>query len=490
MDYNNINSLRQKRTIVILVTIFFSVLYMIQVVLNHYFLRTYALDYGFYNQAFWDFAHFRVNANTVMEPPLENFFQIHPGITLLLLSPLYYLFTPVFGTYSLLIIQNIFIILGGYAVYLLILQKSKNYLIAILAFLHFNLLWGHYSALSSDFIETTIASSMVPVFLLFFNKKKFVPALFIFLFIITCKENMPIWFIFIGITLALSYKDRVSRIMAMGIAAFSILYLIVLFKIVIPHFEQPGRPYWGFAYTGLGNNPVEALLFVISHPYEAIKLLFVNHLGDPQYNNIKAEFYIVFLISGGVLLFLRPVYLIPFIPIIAQKMYNDSFIRWGILGFYSIEVVSVLTVFAFIAIVESRLFYKKLILLVICASTLATTLVKMNQRTAFWYDDQKEAIIHREFYTTTLPVKEIIRAIDQFVPVDAPMVASQSIVPHYAFRHKIYIFPYVHDARYMVLLKKGDHLPGHSGAVQRIGKSIYQGPSMAGVMGQRPSAYS
>jgi uncharacterized membrane protein len=452
-------ALNQKIILLILIS-FFGIIYMVQVILNHYYFRTFALDYGFYNQALWDFAHFRINANTVMEPPLENYFQIHPGFTLLLLSPLYHVFTPIFGTYSLLIIQNFFILFGGYCVFQLIYRKTNDFWIAILAFLHFNLIWGHYSALSSDFIETTIGASMVPVFLLLFDKRRFIPATLVFLFIITCKENMPIWFIFISLLLIFIYKDRTCRCVAFSFGVFSVIYLILIFKIFIPYFEIPGRPYWGFNYSVLGSGPAEALKFVFVHPIEFVKLMFVNHLGEPFYDKIKPEFYFMFLASGGLLLFRRPVYLIPFIPIIAQKVLNDGYGRWGITGFYSIEVVSILTVFAFLATAGiKKSVFKYILYGVLCVTTLVVTLKKMYFRQSVWYTRNKECLYCEDFYHTDMDVVSIRKQIDKWVPKDAALAGTQGIIPHYAFRDKIYIFPYIHDAEYITLLKKGNTYP-------------------------------
>jgi uncharacterized membrane protein len=454
------NQLIRGKVVLWSIMAFFALVYTTQVVLNHYYFRTYALDYGYYNQAFWDFAHFRVNANSVMEPQLSNYFQIHPGFTLLLLSPLYWLFNPIFGTYSLLIIQNIFILLGGYGVYLLVRQKTENYWIAVLAFLHYNLLWGHYSALSADFIETTVASSMVPLFFLFFDRKKYFLAGIFFLFVIVCKENMPIWFIFISLTLILTYKDKRSRIVALGIGVFSFLYLVFLFKFLIPHFENPDLPYGGFAYSALGKDPGEAVMHIIRHPVDTFRLLFINQSGDSNYDNIKAEFYIVFLLSGGVLLFWRPVYLIPFIPLIAQKMFNDSYGRWGILGFYSIEAVSLLTLAVFIATAGIKNIKIRYILYgLLCISTLRITIVKMEHRTSLYYDASKENMLSSSFYRAGFDPKKISTQIREIVPADSPLAASQGIVPHGAYRSRISMFPYVHDADYIVLLLEGSKYP-------------------------------
>ncbi|HEX2396429.1 MAG TPA: DUF2079 domain-containing protein, partial [Bacteroidales bacterium] len=325
--------------LLLLAVILFTSIYTIQVVWNHHCFRTYALDYGFYNQAIWDFAHFRSNTNTILEPPLPNYFQVHPGFTLIWILPLYWIFYPLFGSYTLLIIQNIFIIAGGLATYALIRRKTNDRWIALLAFLHFNLIWGHYSALAADYIDTTIASSLVPLFILMFDKRKYFAATVVFLFVITCKENMPIWLFFISAALFFIYRERPSRIASLGFGFFSIIYFIFIFTVLIPYFEDPHRPYGFFQYSALGDNPAKAVLYILKHPGASLKMLFENHLNDPNLKGIKLEFHTVFMLSGGLLLIRRPVYFLMFIPVIAQKMYNDSFVRWGILGFYSIEAV-------------------------------------------------------------------------------------------------------------------------------------------------------
>ena len=466
---------------------FFTLIYTTQVVLNHYYFRTYALDYGYYNQAFWDFAHFRVNANTVFEPPLANYFQVHPGFTLLLLSPLYWLFNPIFGTYSLLIIQNVFMLLGGYGVYLLVRRKTENFWIAVLAFLHYNLLWGHYSALSADFIETTVASCMVPLFFLFFDRKRYFLAGIFFLFMITCKENMPIWFIFISLTLIFIYKDKRSRLIALGFGIFSFLYLVFIFKFLIPYFDNPDRPYSGFAYSALGNNPAEAVVHIIRHPIETFRLLFINHLGDKIYDNIKAEFYLVFLLSGGLLLFWRPVYIIPFIPLIAQKMFNDAYGRWGILGFYSIEAVSLLTLAVFLATSGiKKVKFRYVLYALLCFSTLAVTMIKMNHRTSVWYDKSKEHFFRSAFYQPGIDAQKIRKQIREVVPAGSPLAASQGIVPHFAYRPEIYMFPYVHDAEYIVLLLNSSTYPLGEESFKKEVEKYLQNPEWKQVLNDYP----
>ena len=433
----------------------FGLLYFSISFFNHYYFRTFCYDYGVYNNAFYDYAHFRINRNPVLEPPLENFLQIHLSFTLILLSPFYWLFGWLMGTYTLLFLQVFFILLGGYGVYLLVKLKSNNYWLSILALFHFFIIWGHFSAISADYIDTTVAASVVPLFLYFFEKRKFLYASLCFIFILIAKENMPLWLIFISLTLILIHrKDKKLILISIGYIAFSLFYFLLAFKYLIPLFEDTNRPYWGFAYSALGNNIKESFLFILNHPIKSFLLLFENHSGDPLYDGIKAEFYTVVLLSGGVLVLFRPQYLIMFIPIIAQKMYNDHYLRWGINSFYSIEVVSILTVAIFYVLIEFKKNSIKYILaIVICLSTLGITYTKLDHRISLWYDSNKskENFIDSKMYQGNFDVQKVYKNLEAISP-DAKVCASENIVPHLAFRSHIHCFPYVREADFIVLL--------------------------------------
>jgi uncharacterized membrane protein len=201
-------------------------------------------------------------------------------------------------------------------------------------------------------------------------------------------------------------------------------------------------------------------MHIVVHPWNTIRLLYINNTGDPTYDGIKQEFYKVFVLSGGILLILRPVYFIPFIPVIAQKVFNDSYIRWGIMGFYSIEIVSLLTLAIFLATshIKSTLL-KYGLYIVLCFVTLKVTLNKMEERTSKWYDASKENLTSRAFYTSPNDVRHIRELIRENIPPDANVAAMQDIVPHLAYRKNISIFPYVRQAEYIVFLLNGNLYP-------------------------------
>lgn len=458
---NKISSIfnNNNKVIIYIISIFFFGIYTLLVVLNHYFFRTNALDYGFHNQIFWEFAHFNIGKSTVFEPILSNYFQVHPTFVLLIISPLYWIFNPIFGTYSLLIIQNIFIVAGGFYTYKYVILRTNKEFISIIALIHYFILLGHFSAIAFEYIDATVAASVIPVFLYSFAKRNNILTVISFLFVLTSRENMPIWFIFIGIFLIFDESEKKYKLYALTIILFSILYLSFLNIILIPALEDPQNPYWGFAYSALGKNIPEAIIFIFSHPIEAIKMLFVNHTNDVNVDGIKMEFWSVFAFSGAIVLLFRPKYIILFIPIIMQKMYNDSFNRWGINLFYSIEIVSILSiaVFSVLSKMKNSIILNTSAVIILC-STLYTTIIKLDKRDAIWYDSSKENILKTQFYKEDFNVAQFNEHLT-LIPPDANVCATHTVVPHLAYRENISFYPYIRDAEYLILMLKGNTYP-------------------------------
>jgi uncharacterized membrane protein len=437
-------------------------------ILNHYFYRTFAFDYAAYNFAWYDYAHLRIS-----ECPIYywtkgmSFFQDHFSFTLIILAPLYWIFTPVFGTYSLLIIQALFIIWGGWGTYKLVELKTKNILFATLALLLYYVTYGRWASFITDVNIEIILASVVPLFLYYFEKRNFKIATLIFLFLILGRENISLWFIFIGAFLIISnWKTTKERNISILITLFSLIYFILVFKVFLP-LTHVNHPFKLFNYSVLGLDPAEAVKTLIKQPFHSVKLLFINHSGDPQFDNVKSEFYFVYMFSGLFLLLFRPKYLLLIMPIIAQKMYNDEPIRWGIETYYSIEIVSLLPICVFLILNELKLkslstnkeiLIKKIIAYSIITSSLIVTIHKFDfaNRRIKWYAVDKNQFYNKKMYTSELDIPKIQNYLT-LIPDSAKVAASTFIAPHLAFRPFIYYIPRVDDATYIALFKNRKH---------------------------------
>ena len=122
-----------KHSKVLILSCLFALLYSIISFINHYLFRTYALDLGAYTNALFDYAHLQWNDSSVFKLKSENILASHFDLLLIAFSPFYL----VFGTYTLLVFQILFIILGGLGVYAYFNNDNRNQKLALLATCYF-----------------------------------------------------------------------------------------------------------------------------------------------------------------------------------------------------------------------------------------------------------------------------------------------------------------------------------------------------------------
>ena len=441
----------QKKHVPYLFLAFFGLLISFIGIYNHYLFKTFTYDYANYNFAFWDYSHFRLSPLPTFR---GNFLQDHFSFTLMYFIPVYWLLNWLTGTYTLIIIQNSLIVLAAWYSYRLIKLKTDNVWLTSGVVLYFFLLFGRYSAFGTDVNLAIMSACFVPAFLYYFEIRKYLIAFIILVLSLFSRENMPIWFIFIFVVLILSHwKDKKAVIYSLAGIATSIIYFILLFKVFIPGIETPGVKYVLFNYSALGAGPGEALKFTLLHPFETIRLFFVNHLSNPDYNNVKLEFYITYLISGGFVLLFRPKYIIWFIPIVAQKVLNDDFFRWGLATYYSVEIVTLLPISVFLVLNSLKINkLQNTMVGLVCVCSLAMTIHKMdsgNQQVPWTFYKAKIKFYDKSFYVAPFNVKKVNKLLKQ-IPEDAKVSASNVITPHLAQRPFIYFFPTVNDAEYIV----------------------------------------
>ncbi len=442
----------KKKHIPLLVILLFGILLFTMGIANHYFFRTVTYDYGSYNFGFWDYSHFRISQNPTCP---GTFLQDHFSFTLMYFVPVYWLFNWLTGTYTLILIQNSMILVAAWFSYKLVMLKSENIWMGIGMLIYYFVLLGRYTTLGSDCNIAVISACMIPVFLYFFELKKYIYSLIILILALFSRENIPIWFIFIFILLIIQHRKekKVVLISLLGIL-ISVSYFILLFTVFIPAIETTEKQFTLFNYSALGANPSEAIAYIIQHPVEAVKMFFINHLDNPKYDGIKSEFYWVYMLSGGFVLFFRPQYFIWFIPIIAQKVLNDSIYRWGISIYYSIEIVTLLPLSVFLILSEFKAKYLKYgLALAVCVITTGVTIHKLdpnNCRIPWTMHPDKERIYDKDFFKATFNIRKV-NDILKMIPDDAGVSASNHLLPHLAQRQFIHLFPSVRNAEYIVI---------------------------------------
>ena len=411
------------------------VVYCLISLVNHYLFKTYALDLGLYNHALYDYAHFRVSDCSLFKAVPQNLLSDHFDLYLMILSPLVY----VFGTYTLLIVQITAVLLGGWGIYKLVGLYTDDDWLPVIATTVFFCSFGVIHPLAFDYHSNVLTAMMLPWLLYFLKQKKHgLATLFVVLFVIG-KENMSLWLFFVAIGLMWDYrKDKKTLWYLTGYAVFSIAYFFVINMVVMPRLGGSGGGFARYAY--LGNSYTEIAINLVSHPWEAVKILFTNTLGKPHYDGIKAEFYLCALATGMILTLLKPNYLFMLIPLIAQKMLASDRMFWGVSLQYSVEFMPVLVISSFLVIIKLKKRLPRLILA--CAlllSTLLTTFYTIGVPKAYIMVDQL-CIYQGRHYVQKDFDASYARQLIQQIPDDASVCAARMFVPHLALRNEIYDF--------------------------------------------------
>ena len=447
----------QERIIIFFILFFFGLIYSSISLVNHYQFRTSALDLGFNTHALHCYAHL-INPRFMAKPEI-NYLGNHFTPLIFLFIPLYY----IFGSYTLLVIQILAVLGGGLGIYFHSRLKTKYTWLPVIILFQFYSLWGIYSALAYDFHFVVIAAMLVPWFIYFYetNNKKLT---FLFLvLIILCKENMALWMVFI-IT-GLYAKDHFRNFKTQPFYSGSLLliagvYFMLVVGIIMPAINKGTVPiYFKNSYAHIGQSFSDIVVNLITHPKNTFELFFKNIYPDKPYNGIKSELYLVILASGGLALLFKPHYLIMLIPVFTQKMLSKDPLLWGTLYHYSIEFVPIITLALFDAVNSfnnRKISYSIAVLFMIL--TPLTSLRLMDHRKSLWYDPVTMQFYSKKHYDSSLNYKEIHRAL-KMIPDDAGVSAHQSIAPHIANREKLYHYPIMKDAEYIVLFqsKRGSY---------------------------------
>lgn len=439
----------EKHKPLLLILIFFTLLYSLISLVNHYYFRTAALDLGAYTNALYDYIHFQFNDSTVFKLSKENLLADHFDLYLVFFSP----FSLLFKSYTLLILQVAFLIAGGIGVYKYFTISSKNPNTPFYAALYFYLFYGVYAALSFDYHSNVIAATLIPWFFYFFKAKKMLPSILVFVFLLISKENISLWVGFIGIGLMFNYrkeKKQVRHLMVFSLLSFAYFYIIT--AIVMPALSNEGS-YPHFHYSVLGENYQEAIIFIITHPLETVKLLFVNHTQLAELDYLKLELFIILLVSGMYILFWKPQYLFMLIPIFFQKLYHDLYVMWGIDKQYSIEFAPIFAIgiFSVIDDISNKKLRNILTILAIVGALVSTQ--RIMDLTQVYTNKSKIRFYQSSHYQRIYPVGEVHKQLAS-IPANAIVSAQSSFLPHLAWRDNIYQFPMVKDAEYIIYSHK------------------------------------
>lgn len=434
--------------------VFFAIIYSLIAVVNHYNFRTYALDLGAYTNALYDYVRLQWNDSTVWKPVAENLLSDHFDLLLFFIAPLSLLL----GSYTLLLVQIFFVLLGGIGVYRYFMLNPKQASIAIYATIFFYLFFGIFAALAFDYHGNVVAAALVPWFFVQLRRNKLLPAFLFLLAILFGKENMSLWMAFVSLGLLANHwrQPRVRYFLVFAFL-FSIVYFYLVIQVLMPALSNGGN-YTHFSYDAVGSTPGEAIVTILRHPIEVIKIMFTNHTGDPFGDYVKPELWIFLTACGLPLLLLRPQYLVMLAPIFFQKLLSNIYQHWGVGYQYSVEFAPIMAigVFSVVALIRNKSF--KHIAAIVLVLLSAGTTIRLMDNTHQYINKTFVRIYSRDHYVRQHSVKHLHQVL-KLVPDDVVVSAQTAFVPHLALRDTIYQFPIIKDATYVVVSNRENTWP-------------------------------
>jgi len=459
MFYSKVVSWFGKYWLETIILLIFATIFSGLSLVNHYNFRTNALDLGMFNHALYSFAHGKMNYFTLdLHGEFPVYFADHFSPLTMLYSPLYYFF----GSWTLLLVQIVSVLLGALGCYKVCKLKLADNGLKYLVLIIFLAQWSIMSALAFDFHNNVVAAMMVPWLYYYYIKERRTAFLILFLLILIAKENMSLWltFILIGFILQKGWQEiknnwkNYFRFEVPLIVFSAVYFYIVVFKLMPFLYDDASRDmvsrigYHGKTAGGL-------LSSMFNNPVETFRLFFVSDSTDPMSIGIKEELHWVVLLSGGIALVLRPAYLVMLIPIYVQKMLNGNSAYWGISSHYSIEFapIIVLALIDLIRILKKPIFQYAVLSLVV-VSTVWINYDKLKSRKTAWYDRTFNDFTYGPHYESGGIDVEFIRSELAKIPDEIPLSVSSNLAPHLANRDRLYHFPIINDAQMLVLFKE------------------------------------
>jgi uncharacterized membrane protein len=400
------------------ISLIFLIIYCLLSIVPHYNFKTNAFDLGIFNQTLYQYSHLKLGPNTIREVPTLLADHFEP--ILFFFAPLYW----IFGSYTLLIIQILSIIMGGLGIYLLLKKNSNNKFLALGGVTIFYLFFGIFQALSFDYHNNVVATMMIPWLLYFIAVRNFKGYYIVLILFLMCKENMALISAFLGISLII-FEPKEIRKHGIITLLISIIYFLLVLKIVIPFFNNGTYDHW--PYTQLGKTPEEALKNMILNPLLAFQLLF-NH-------ELKLKMWFLLLASGGLFAIFKPKYSLLMIPVLAQKFFSDAESFWGYTFHYSVEFAPFIAIGAISAIQKIKISYLR------NGSVIALIIINLLMISQLNFFDKTglTRLFSKDYYYLA-PRNEIIKALE-LIPPEASVSAQNGLIPHLTEHDKFFIFP-------------------------------------------------
>lgn len=411
----------QKIILPVLLAALFTVIFSVHSLSRHNTFNSHALDLGIHTQASFLFAKNLLPFSSILHMP---YLADHFGLIMLILSPIYKLFP---SAATILVLQALLVSLSSIFIYAIALDKLRNVLLSSLITLSYLAAPGVLSAINFDFHLATISVFPLSLMLYAWYFKKFKLYWTSLILGITFKEDIQIFIFGLGIY-QLIQKQHKQGAITLLLAASS--FYLIKFQIM------PSL------WFGVENLDIGTSLLPLTDPFTLIYLFLLrpNIFMDQIFNSpVKLNTIDFVYRQFAFLPLLSPLSWFTVFPALFLRFSSLATHFWTSSFHYNANLTPFLAVSAILALKKFRIpFFPVIILLIFFLITGGLTPNGMIWRTMQnpFQDPSRFRHIEDDLQT---------------IPASAAVSAQSPLVPHIANREKIYMFPEIYDAEYIVL---------------------------------------
>lgn len=372
-----------------------------------------AYDLGLFDQTVWGYSRLEVVPNTILRLPTTLGDHFHP--ILMALGPLYWIWS---DPRLLLIVQAILLALASLPLFFWARQQLGLWP-AVLFQTAYLIFWAVLSGNLFDFHELAFAAPILSFALYALLTKRTRLLLAMVALALLTREDLALTFAAIGLYLAVSQRRYK---LGLSIAAVCIGWFAVMLKAVLP--ALAGRAYSHWSYPALGSGPGEALVNLVAHPIESVRLFFTPREKQIALFNLFVPWLGLPLLSPLVLLAL---------PSLAARFFSDKPSYWAQGFHYSLAIAPIVAFAAVDTTVRLARFAgprgRTLVPALAGAGILAAGL--------YFSFGRLKPLDELERYGSAERIAEI-RSCLRTIPAGSPVSATSALVPHLSQRKRIY----------------------------------------------------
>lgn len=402
---------------------------------------TWAFDMGNMDQAVWNSLHGRLLAFTNMEGVTTRL-AIHVEPTLILISPIYLLWT---DPRALLLLQSVALATGAFPVFWLARRELESQWAAVIVSASYLLFPSLEAVNMAEFHAVALATPLLLWTFCFAASGRWVLYVITSLLAMGTKEEMGLVVALMGIYLAVARRSPLPGLVALA----GILWSLTALLVIIPTFNpERSSPYAGY-YHYLGDDLVEVAVNLVTHPWIPVQ----RALSEPGYLESL-------LMPSGYLALLSPERLALGLPSLLINLLSDNGeMRRPNLYHYTAPLLPAMLLATIAGARRAAVLLTRLGLTYGRALVLAMALLLIS--TAFCHRREGLTPLASGFFLPPITEHDKVgHEVLQAVPKGVSLSVQSELNAHLSQREKLYVFPRVEDAEYVLVDRLRDPASG------------------------------